>query len=361
MAKWGEGDPRWIVEERSDSHNVNNWHWREADATEWSKSFMKDLFGNISIDDSKVGQARITSTSSLEGEASACVRKGKFICLFDWEKIKLKWEANVAGITDKFDGEIIISGYDHDADDTEDFDISFKFNTDKNPKHPALDSFIRKNFPKSIWTAMQLYKETLRQDFAKKLAFEKNTNTEKSSNDNKNSPPKTAVDPKTVLSKPVETPKANDNIGTKISTKSISLTEVFMGSKNDVYDAFINIPKVKAWSQNSLKYSPESKGTQNMVKDTSFELFGGNVSGTFTKLVPNERVEMNWRLKQWKQGHFSTASLDFENADNGTKVKLSQKNVPAEFTANTLEGWKRYYFQAIKQTLGMSGGFGGLF
>ena len=28
MAKWGEGDPRWIVEERDDGTNVNNWHWQ---------------------------------------------------------------------------------------------------------------------------------------------------------------------------------------------------------------------------------------------------------------------------------------------------------------------------------------------
>jgi len=27
MAKWGTGDPRWIVEERADATNVNNWHW----------------------------------------------------------------------------------------------------------------------------------------------------------------------------------------------------------------------------------------------------------------------------------------------------------------------------------------------
>ena len=27
MALWGKGDPRWIVEERPDSKNVNNWHW----------------------------------------------------------------------------------------------------------------------------------------------------------------------------------------------------------------------------------------------------------------------------------------------------------------------------------------------
>jgi len=369
MAKWGEGDPRWIVEERGDSHNVNNWHWREADATEWSKTFLTDLFSNISIDDSKVGQAKIISTSSLEGEASACVRKGKFICLFDWETIKLKWEANVAGIPDKFKGEINISGYDHDADDTDDFDISIKFNTDKTPKHPALDSFLRKEMPKSLWNAMTLYKDTLRHDFAKKLAFEKQGSREQSSTESRNSsnpsPVKAgqaiAQQHKSNVVEKKESPKKQESVGTKINTKTITLSETFMGSKSDVYDAFINIPKVKAWSQNSLQYSPESKGTQNMMKDTSFELFGGNVSGTITKLETDERIEMKWRLKQWKHSHYSEAILSFEQTDKGTKVKLSQKAVPAEYTSNTLEGWKRYYFIAIKQTLGMGGSIGGLF
>ena len=27
MAKIGEGDPRWIVSERQDGRNVNQWHW----------------------------------------------------------------------------------------------------------------------------------------------------------------------------------------------------------------------------------------------------------------------------------------------------------------------------------------------
>ena len=30
MAKWGEGDPRWIVEEREDGTNADNWHWSVA-------------------------------------------------------------------------------------------------------------------------------------------------------------------------------------------------------------------------------------------------------------------------------------------------------------------------------------------
>ena len=41
MAKWGEGDPRWIVEERPDATNVNNWHWTEKNADNWSKKKIK--------------------------------------------------------------------------------------------------------------------------------------------------------------------------------------------------------------------------------------------------------------------------------------------------------------------------------
>ena len=41
MAKWGEGDPRWIVEERPDATNVNNWHWTEKNADAWSKAKIK--------------------------------------------------------------------------------------------------------------------------------------------------------------------------------------------------------------------------------------------------------------------------------------------------------------------------------
>lgn len=49
MAKWGEGDPRWIVEERPDATNVNNWHWTEKNATPWSKERFNDLFRSLKI------------------------------------------------------------------------------------------------------------------------------------------------------------------------------------------------------------------------------------------------------------------------------------------------------------------------
>ena len=38
MAKLGEGDERWIVEEKGrDGVNVNGWHWQELDCLSWAK------------------------------------------------------------------------------------------------------------------------------------------------------------------------------------------------------------------------------------------------------------------------------------------------------------------------------------
>ncbi len=55
MAKWGEGDPRWIVEERPDATNVNNWHWTEKNACQWSKDKLKELLVGLKFDN-KVGK-----------------------------------------------------------------------------------------------------------------------------------------------------------------------------------------------------------------------------------------------------------------------------------------------------------------
>lgn len=57
MAKWGEGDPRWIVEERADATNVNNWHWlvcfccglRKGTKYFWFKALVKEVLFVLKI------------------------------------------------------------------------------------------------------------------------------------------------------------------------------------------------------------------------------------------------------------------------------------------------------------------------
>ena len=79
MAKWGEGDPRWIVEERPDATNVNNWHWTEKNADVWSKKKLEELFVNCIVEDPKIGQVVIEEMEKCEGEARANNRKAKLV------------------------------------------------------------------------------------------------------------------------------------------------------------------------------------------------------------------------------------------------------------------------------------------
>jgi len=50
MAEWGKGDPRWIVEERPDATNPNNWHWKEKNATQWSKDKLNELLVGLQVE-----------------------------------------------------------------------------------------------------------------------------------------------------------------------------------------------------------------------------------------------------------------------------------------------------------------------
>ena len=82
MAKWGEGDPRWIVEERPDATNVNNWHWTEKNADAWSKKKLEELLVNFVIEDTKVGNVVIEEMEKCDGKekiSSKCLMKPFYV------------------------------------------------------------------------------------------------------------------------------------------------------------------------------------------------------------------------------------------------------------------------------------------
>ena len=99
MAEWGKGDPRWIVEERPDGKktvknsnyipllfliclatNPNNWHWKEKNATQWSKDKLNELLVGLKVENEQF-ICVITELKRCEGEASANNRKAKLFFL----------------------------------------------------------------------------------------------------------------------------------------------------------------------------------------------------------------------------------------------------------------------------------------
>jgi hypothetical protein len=72
MAKVGEADERWIVEERADGANVGGWHWQEKNAFGWSRERFNDLL-SVTICEGEPG------TSDERVCLPPCVRA--FVCV----------------------------------------------------------------------------------------------------------------------------------------------------------------------------------------------------------------------------------------------------------------------------------------
>mmetsp|Transcript_10383 Transcript_10383/g.12150 ORF Transcript_10383/g.12150 Transcript_10383/m.12150 type:complete len:176 (+) Transcript_10383:104-631(+) len=120
MAKIGEGDPRWIVQDREDGSNVNGWHWQEKNYLGWAKTKLNTLFTNMAIEMSpEVGVCAVTTVKSVTGEASISTRKGgKKVAVFDLSFV-LTWEGKLAADDKELKGEVKVSEFSSENDEDE--------------------------------------------------------------------------------------------------------------------------------------------------------------------------------------------------------------------------------------------------
>lgn len=95
MAKFGEGDPRWLVEERSDGRNVNAWHWEEKNVTNDALTRFKNLFQSFQLTDDQL--FKISKVHSVTGDVTFCVRKQKPILLFELNAI-FNWDGLISDL-----------------------------------------------------------------------------------------------------------------------------------------------------------------------------------------------------------------------------------------------------------------------
>lgn len=108
MAEWGKGDDRWLVENRQDGQNVNQWHWSEKDCLPWSRARFGELFEDAVLTQGSAGvTARVTAVDSVEGEAFLNVRKKKLIPSYELA-VKLSFSAEVeqSGAKERVTGKV---------------------------------------------------------------------------------------------------------------------------------------------------------------------------------------------------------------------------------------------------------------
>ncbi|KAG7466295.1 hypothetical protein MATL_G00163320 [Megalops atlanticus] len=332
MAKWGEGDPRWIVEERADATNVNNWHWTERDATNWSSDKLKELLLGVRVE-SDEGSCEVTEVSKLEGEASINNRKGKLIFFYEWS-IKAKWKGTSKnGVKHK--GHIEVPNLS-DENDMEDLDINVTLSKDE-PETPLV-AVMKKEGASKVRAALGSYVGYLKTEFTQGMILPTANGVSKQQQPSQS---KAKVD-KTQISSGSSAPPPNT--GVKIPTCKFSLRETFLTSPEELYRVFVTQELVQAFSHAAAVVEAEKGGKLRMLD--------GNISGEFLELVSEQKIVMKWRYNTWPSEHYATVTLNFSDRSNETELQLECKGVPVSEEERTKQGWQRYYFEAIKQTFG---------
>lgn len=333
MAKWGEGDPRWIVEERADATNVNNWHWTEKNATNWSKNKFTELFQGFVIEDDTY-TCEVTEITKAEGEAVANNRKGKLIFFYEWI-LKADWKGGLKDGDTKYNGKLEVLNLSEENEPHE-IDIEVTVANEKKDGFKVKE-FMRTKGVEELRNQIRKYINSLREEFGQGMILpakeeKPKVPTSKSKND-----------VKAVLNKPVTSTK-NNVAGVKIPCKKITDKVEFKCEAKELFRALTEPEMVRAFTRGNAQVEPEKGGR--------FALFDGNVTGEFTQLKPEQKLEMKWRFKTWPAEHYSEVIMDLEQKDACTELVLTQTGVPENEVERTKTGWQQYYWESIKQTFG---------
>jgi len=340
MAKWGEGDPRWIVEERPDATNVNNWHWTEKNAGPWSQEKIKSLFVNWDIQEPGLGKVTFTEMSKCEGEATVNNRKGKLIFFYEWV-LKVDWKATPEEDENKeVKGSISVPNLSEE-NDVDEVDVNISI-TSGGETAEKFKEFLRKKGTNIIQERLGEYLTSLKKEYAQDVILPtKGQAVTKSS--------------KTIVTPSVQEFKQNTiqnttsslqkmDIGTKIPVTKVEIKQTFKCRAEELYNAFTVREMVVAFTRNDVKL--------DVQKDGKFQLFGGNIEGQFKSLTPGKQIVQSWRFKTWPSGHVSTVTLNFIEKEDATELRLTQEGVPSSDAERTKQGWTNYYFESIKRTFG---------
>ncbi|KAJ8754553.1 hypothetical protein K2173_005714 [Erythroxylum novogranatense] len=346
MAKYGEGDKRWIVEERPDGTNVHNWHWAETDCLEYSRNLLSNLLSSLTVLEGEGNLfIKTKNLEKLDGEAYVNIRKGKIIPGYELS-LSLSWEGEAKDTEGKtllkVDGSVEVPYIsDENADEDPEIRVTVK---DEGPVGKRLKEAMLNKGKGLIVEKIRVYVESMAKGGpakdeleVKKIAPEKDTVAT------------TLKDlPTVVPEKKVEKKESKKGL------KTISMTEKFNCRARDLYEILMDDNRWRGFTQSNARISREVGG------EISF--FDGSVTGSNVELQEGKLIVQKWRFGSWPDGAISTVRLTFDEPERGiTVVKLIHSDIPEEdrygnatVAENTERGWRDHIFHRIRAVFGFS-------
>ncbi|EPS71645.1 hypothetical protein M569_03115 [Genlisea aurea] len=345
MAKLGEGDKRWIVEDRADGTNVHNWHWAETDCLDWSRKFLSNLLadkvvlsgeGNLFI--------RIKKIEKLDGEAYVNVRKGKIIPGYELNLV-ISYEAEAK---ESVGGEVILSTegsvevpYISDENAGEDPEIRITIKDEGPVGRQLKDAFVAKG-KAFVFEKIRDYVNAMAKGGPAKEELEVKKITEKKTTSSSSVP--------TIPASTKEIKKKEEK--RKEGFKTITLSEKFNCRARDLFEIVMDENRWKGFTQSNAAISKQVGG--------EFSIFDGSVTGKNLELEEGKLIVQQWRFGSWPDGIVSKVRLSFEEPEAGvTVVKLTHSDIPEEdrygnasVVENTERGWRDLIFYKIRAVFG---------
>jgi activator of HSP90 ATPase len=138
------------------------------------------------------------------------------------------------------------------------------------------------------------------------------------------------------------------NHGSTVNTTKLSDQQEFRTTAEQLFETFTDPQRIAAFTRNPPKLFEGAK------EGGKFEIFGGNVSGSYVRLDRPTYIEQKWRLAQWPANHYSTLKIKFEqnDVDSVTIMRVDWEGVPIGQEESTKRNWDEYYVRSIKTTFG---------
>ena len=107
----------------------------------------------------------------------------------------------------------------------------------------------------------------------------------------------------------------------------------------DVFSAITNPFTIELWSGYPASMSPE--------ENSDFAIFGGDITGKNLQVIKNRKLVQEWDFGE--QEASSVVTIELIKNPQGTKVLLEHTNVPDKDAEEMEQGWRLYYWGAVKE------------
>jgi len=319
MAKFGEGDPRWIVQERQDGQNVNAWHWEEKDVTIWSKGRLKELLEKQTITETAAIKCKTTWLDKFEGDVTLYNRKGK-ICFVMELNLSVFCEGQQVGsdgtIISEGKGKLEVAELEHDSDPAK---VKVKVDVTCDTKDKSLSRVLQTEGVNFMHNQLSLFFKDLQEG----------QKVQNKSRSQVGSPSQ----------QPVDTVPQNVDVAEFVQTL------LWRVPTAELWDCLVNESKISAYTRSPATVSLKTGG--------EFTFLNKSITGTFTFVEPEKSLKMKWRIQDWPQGVNSDVTITFTSDEQGTTdLCLVQTGVPKNDLERTKQGWQRNFWEPIKMIFG---------